>query len=582
MERILSRIAVVLLSILVYVTSLSGAVAAQVPDPGVTGPLTVATEEYDFGDQAFTAVGASHAIELRAVVHHPVDLTGGPLPLLVFIHGGDAPCHKKKRISSTWPCPAGFTPIPSYRGYDYLGELLASNGFIVVSISADGINAFPEVADETEQLIQKHLDIWNTFNTAGGPPFGNKFVGKVDMNRIGTMGHSLGGQATVDHYAFNLRQPSPYGIKAVLALAPANRFRHTINNVPFAVAMGYCDGQIGLAGAHYFDDSLFNVEGDPAPKHNILIMGANHVFFNTVWTPGLFKATPGDDGKFCDADPLTGRLDDAGERAVAAVYVSAFFRVYIKGESQFLPLLTGAAAAPSSISFAKVFVSYQPPDNPVFRLDVNRMQDATSLISNKLGGAVSQAGLSPFDVCGGVGEPDHCLSSFDPVMEPHSSSAGNPPVPGLSQLRLAWPDATAFYKNDLPIGSRDVSAYEALQFRVGVRFDDGANRRNQPQDFTVELADGAGQTASVAVSSVSGALYFPPGANPSPAMPSTALPRLALNQVRIPLTSFTGVSLRDIRSIIFKFDRNASGSLLFSDLTFVATPRQHGDSFMPK
>jgi hypothetical protein len=148
----------------------------------------------------------------------------------------------------------------------------------------------------------------------------------------------------------------------------------------------------------------------------------------------------------------------------------------------------------------------------------------------------------------------------------------------LSQLRLAWSDTTAFYKNDLPAGSRDVLGYEALQFRVGVRFDDQANKKNQPQDFTVELTDGAGQTASVAVSSVSGALYFPPGANSSLSAPSTALPRLALNQVRIPLTAFSGVSLSDIRSITFKFDRNASGSLLFSDLTFVATPVPHGDS----
>jgi hypothetical protein len=577
MERLLSRVAVVSLSIFVYAFSLSGVVWAQSPDPGVTGPLAITTEEYDFGDQAFTAVGASHAIELRAVVHHPVDLTGGPLPLLVFVHGGDAPCHRKKRTSAAWPCAPGFTPIPSYRGYDYLGEVLASNGFIVVSISVDGINAFPEVADETEQLIQKHLDILNMFNTVGGPPFGNKFVGKIDMNRIGTMGHSLGGQAIVDHYAFNLRQPSLYGIKAVLALAPANRFRHTINNVPFAVVMGYCDGQVGLAGVHYYDDSLFNIAGDSAPKHNILIMGANHVFFNTVWTPGLFKATPGDDGKFCDADPLTGRLDDAGQRAVAAVYVSAFFRVYLKGESQYLPLLTGAAAAPSSISFAKVFASYQPPDTPAFRLDVNRTQGAASLSSNNLGGSVSQAGLSPFDMCGGIGEPDHCLSSFNPIIEPHSSSAGNPPVPGLSQLRIGWSDTTAFYKNDLPIGSRDVSGYEALQFRVGVRFDDAANQRDQPQDFTVELADGADQTSRVAVSAVSGALYFPPGANSSQTAPSTVLPRLALNQVRIPVSAFSGVSLRDIRSITFKFDRSAGGSLLFSDITFVATPGPPGN-----
>src|SRR5262245_48611388 len=284
-------IAVLTLFLIVFLIALvpltPGSALAEL-DPGLRGPLAVATDEYDFGDQAFTAIGSSHPVELRAVVHHPADLTTGPFPLLMFMHGADVPCHIKKRGLIAWPCPSGSMPVPSYRGYDYLGEVLASNGFIVVSVSVDGINASQDVADEREQLMQKHLDVWNTFNTAGGAPFGDEFVGKVDMSRIGTMGHSAAGQAIVGHYAFNLRQPAPYSIKAVLALAPIDSLRHPINGVPFAVIVGYCDGQVGLSGLHFYDDSLFNVPGDPAPKHSVLVMGANHVFFNTIWTPGLF------------------------------------------------------------------------------------------------------------------------------------------------------------------------------------------------------------------------------------------------------------------------------------------------------
>jgi hypothetical protein len=551
-------IAFLSLFLLAFASPRTSSSAVTQLDPGLKGAFAVATDEYDFGDQAFTAIGSSHPVELRAVVHHPADLTAGPYPLVLLMHGADIPCHVKKRGLIAWPCPSGSKPVPSYRGYDYLAEVLASNGFIVVSVSVDGINAQQDVADEREQLMQKHLDVWKMFSTTGGAPFGDAFVGKVDMNRIGTMGHSAAGQAIVDHYAFNLRQSAPYSIKAVLALAPVDSLRHSINGVPLAVMTGYCDGQVGLSGLHYFDDSLFNAPGDPAPKHHILIMGANHVFFNTVWTPGLFEPNPGDDGKFCDGDSRTGRITAEEQQAVATVYISAFYRAYLRGEAQFLPLLTGAAAAPSSISFSKVFVSYQPPDDPAFRLDVNRMQDPGTLMTNTLGGAVRGIGLSPFDACGGSGEPDHCLAPFNPIMEPDS---------GLGQLRLAWSDQTAFYENDLPPGSRDVSRYEALQFRVGVNFQDNTNKKHKPQDFSVELADGGGKTASVVVSSVSGALYFPPGVNSSVGV----APRLALNQVRIPLSAFSGISLQDVRSIVFKFDRTRRGSLLLSDLTFVST-----------
>jgi hypothetical protein len=50
------------------------------------------------------------------------------------------------------------------------------------------------------------------------------------------------------------------------------------------------------------------------------------------------------------------------------------------------------------------------------------------------------------------------------------------------------------------------------------------------------------------------------------------VPKVLLNMARIPLTSFTGVNLADIRSVQFRFDQNASGALLITDLAFAAAP----------
>src|SRR5205809_286501 len=113
------------------------------------------------------------------------------------------------------------------------------------------------------ELIQKHLDIWKGFTTTGGAPFGTRFVGKVDLTRIGTMGHSRGGEGVARHFTFNASQGSPYGVRAVLPLAPTDFNRTLVNNVPLLVMLPYCDGDVSnLQGVHFFDDVRYNAPGD--------------------------------------------------------------------------------------------------------------------------------------------------------------------------------------------------------------------------------------------------------------------------------------------------------------------------------
>ena len=177
---------------------------AQVPDPGTPGPLAVTREEYNFGDTAFQPTDFPGPVELRASIHYPTVLAG-PYPVIVLLHGRHATCFKGGSQLLQWPCTTnGSQPIPSFQGYDYVAESLASNGYVVVSVSANGVNAvdnqvFDLGALARAELMQKHLDILNGFNTTGGVPFGTKFVGKFDLTRIGTMGHSRGGEGVVRH-----------------------------------------------------------------------------------------------------------------------------------------------------------------------------------------------------------------------------------------------------------------------------------------------------------------------------------------------------------------------------------------------
>ncbi|HET9710252.1 MAG TPA: hypothetical protein VFP64_00160, partial [Pyrinomonadaceae bacterium] len=552
-------------------------------DPGAPGPLAVTREEYNFGDTAFQPTNFPGPVELLASIHYPTNLSGGPFPLIILLHGRHATCFVGGTQLLQWPCTVNNSqPIPSYKGYDYVSEVLASHGYVVVSISANGVNAVDNSVRDLgalarAQLIQKHLDILNSFNTTGGAPFGTKFVGKFDMSKIGTMGHSRGGEGVVRHYVLNDSLGAPYGIKAVFPLAPVDFNRFVVNNAALNVLLPYCDGDVSdLQGVHFYDDARYNVPGDLAPKHYVLVMGANHNFYNTIWSPSspfpgatndwLAFVPGGHSDSQCGTVPGNQRLSEAQQRGTGLAYMSAFFRAYVGGENQFIPILTGDAPPPPSAQTSNLFVSYHAPDDPALRLDVNRLLNDTNLTINTLGAAVTQTGLTPYELCGGEApQPQRCLPDQPNARQPHTTPSARSPKRGLSQLKTGWNNLTGNYNNQLPAPLGNVSGFQAIQFRVSVNFADARNLADLAQDFRVKLTDASGSSTSVRVSDVSSALFFPPGK-------VGPVPKVVLNTVRVPLSAFGGVNLNAVRSVQFTFDERLQGAILVTDVAFASAP----------
>jgi hypothetical protein len=565
------------------VVVLSAQAALAQPDPGDPGPFATSRIEYNLGDTAFTPPGPPPfpgPVEINAVVHYPTDLSSGPFPLIIFMHGRHATCYQGGSAFLEWPCAPGHQSITSYQGYEYMQGILASNGYIVASVGANGINARDNSVNDLgmlarAQTIQYHLDLWNTWNTVGGAPFEdpNLFLGKVNMNNIGTMGHSRGGEGVARHFVYNRDVlGNPYTINAVLPLAPVDFQRPDVDRVPMEMLVGYCDGDVSdLQGAHFYDDVRYTA-GDPTPKHNTLTMGANHNFFNTVWTPGIGLPGAADDwtafvgggsnDPWCGTVAGNHRLTAAQQRAVGLAYTVGFFRRYIGGETVFDPLWKGDAPPPPSAMTTEIYMSYQPPDDPARRLDLDRLQtDPADLTTNMLGGAINHDGLTPYNLCGGLAPQDAQCLPVSSGKQPHTVPSARSGRRGLPQFRFGWGDTTAFWSNDLP--PTDVSSYAKLQFRASVNWNDPRNPTATPQDFTVALLDGSGGLMTTVVSANSGALYYPPGG-----VSVAPLPKTFLSTVRIDLANFPGVDLTNITGVVFYFDQTNSGALLISDLAF--------------
>jgi hypothetical protein len=558
------------------------AAQARAAEPDEPGPHAVEVEDYDFGDQAFQPAAFPSSVEVAGRVFSPADLDDGPFPLVFLLHGWHSTCYDPANPGGTpgdgsynggfriWPCPAPMVTIPSFQGYDYLGELLASHGFVVVSVSANGISASdnddPDYGMQARaDLLDEHLARWDGWNASGSEPFGDKFVGAIDLEHIGAMGHSRGGEGVATWAARDQADGEPDRVDAVLLLAPANFWRPVVSNVAMGVLLPYCDGDVySLEGAHFFDDARYAAPGDVAPKYTFVMDGSNHNYYNTIWSPDAFVAGAADDAVYYEsyfgADPYcgssgTGRLTEAEQRSSLAAYGAAFFRAQLAGEVELEPILRGDASAASAAPAAPR-VDYLAPDDPTQRLDVNHLDTEEALVTNDLDGAVEVSDASGYELCGLGDHPqtDPCVDEVGLYMG-YVYEGRQPHTPGLGELRIAMAEGGS-WTNRLPART-DVSELAVLQFRVTPDFEPTSTGG----DIAVTLADGAGNSASVMVGEYGDAL------DPYPGVVYPMYPKKVLSAVRIPLSAFDGVELTDAESITL----TAVGgpvSMQLSDLAF--------------
>ena len=321
--------------------------------PTGAGPTSaVAVAEYDLGDTAYTDLESGTVSELRAVVHYPRN-RAGRLPLIVQAHGSWWACDSQDAVE--WPCEGGAKPFPSYRGYDYLGAALAERGFVVVSISVDGVNQTSFDYGDRARLVNAHLRLWVQLAAGRGPLAGRlgALAGRVDPGRVGTMGHSRGGKGVMWQASDKHRAEWPAGVavRAVLPLAPVkfddpegDNSDTLVTRIPVGVVTGSCDGATREGGQEYLDDVVGKTV---VPAYSVSLRNANHNYYNTQWTPpSLF----GEDDSTCPEREVT----PAAQQAALTAYAIAFYERFLHGDRSYEAVLTGKRPLPGVTSTTRV------------------------------------------------------------------------------------------------------------------------------------------------------------------------------------------------------------------------------------
>jgi len=251
----------------------------------------------------------------------------GPFPLVLIVHGN----HAMKDFSDP--------------GYEYLGTLLASRGFIIVSVDENFLNhKFWGENDARAFILLEHLRVWKEWNSLEGHPF----EGKVDMDRIALIGHSRGGESVAHAAAFNRLSRYPddakvtfdynFAIQSVIAIAPCDgQYKPAghptaLENVNYLVIHGGHDADVNtFMGLKQFKRVRFTDEHFRL-KSAIYIYRANHSRFNTSW--GSLEAGP-PEGWFINDRPFMSMEE---QRQVAKVLISSFIETTLNGRDEYLPI----------------------------------------------------------------------------------------------------------------------------------------------------------------------------------------------------------------------------------------------------
>jgi len=276
----------------------------------------------------------------------------GPFPLVLVVHGN----HQMEQYSDP--------------GYAYLGELLASRGFIVVSVDENFLNRSwsGDIRGENGArgwMLLQHLATWRRWNDTPGHPFHRR----VDMDRIALIGHSRGGEAVAHAAAFNRLPCLPddctvkfdfhFSIRALVALAPIDDgYRPAgqsvpIENVDYLVLHGSHDGDVpNFEGLRPFKRVKFT-DGRYRFKAALYIYRANHGQFNTVW--GNDDLGP----PFESFGLRKALLSGAEQRRVAEVFIGGFLEATLNGRREYLPMFRDVRAVATWLPRTTYFSQFE-------------------------------------------------------------------------------------------------------------------------------------------------------------------------------------------------------------------------------
>ncbi|MFI7498806.1 hypothetical protein ACIBVL_09835 [Streptomyces sp. NPDC049687] len=484
-------------------------------DPGVPGPYPTRTGEYAL--ESVKLPDLREPVEMRAVVVAP---TGAPgrRPLALFLHGRHSNCFTPDGGQlGTWPCPTGSKPVPSYRGYLRAQELLASQGYVTVSIAANGINAQDIARDDggaqaRSSLVRRHLALWADWAGTGRAtaPAIVRNTSRADLSRVLLAGHSRGGEGVNRAALDSLFEPPAdrdgyegpvrWNIRGTVLIGPTASGQNPAPDVPSMTILPGCDGDVSDLQGEIYVDGTRGISRGTALHSAVYMVGANHNYFNSEWTPGQAEAPASDDFEerkgeapdpVCSPGTAT-RLTAVQQQTAGATYIAAAARLFLAGDDRVRPLLDGSDLRAPSADPARVLTHAVGAGRTSAFLP-----DPSITVDGNGGRLCAQVDPDPATAC---------LARETRGYSPHFAYWGTSREPGRHAVALDWstPGSAVRVRAARPVslaGAQDLSLRVIVPpnttgTRLDVSLSDTSGRRAALGPISLDGLPGTERTAS--------------------------------------------------------------------------------------
>lgn len=457
----------------------------------------------------------------------------GPFPLVLIIHGN----HQMEDYSDP--------------GYQYLGKLLASRGYITVSVDQNFLNGswsggISNENDARAWILLKHLEAWEEWNADSDNPF----YQMVDLDNIALIGHSRGGEAAaiaarfnhLDYYPDNALIEFDFGfnIKTVIAIAPCDGQYQPADqpvklaNINYLTIHGGNDadvstfmGQYQYRRVEFTDDNLWT-------KAAVYIEGANHGQFNTTWGR---KDLPRPASWLLNTSML---MDPEIQREIGNIYISSFLELTLNDARHYRTVFLYPQTLNQWVRDARVVLQYLDPS---FNTIADFCEDVDVTTTTISGGVIQTQNLNTWQEMW---------------------------VAGGQAVKLAWDNPDAKFQIHFP---RLNEPYTDLYLVMAPGSD-----QHTAVDFTVELSDRTGNKSALTLDNF-GVIV--------PRYQRTFTKASIFEKVRykglesepvmqtfvLPLSVFTAANSdfdsADLAEINFIFDRTTEGEIYLDEVGFL-------------
>ncbi len=498
-----------------------------VRDLTLPGPYSVTTKTW-----SVTGVTGGFSSEK---VYYPSNIADlAQLPLVVVSHGNG---HQ-------------------YTWYDYIGNHLASYGYIVMSHQN---NTGPGTVQASTTTLQHTQAIIAQQTTLGG----GVLNGHLDSHTIIWIGHSRGGEGVVRAYDRILDGnfvPTNYtlaDIKLISSIAPTdflNGYAVDPHFVPYHLVYGSSDGDVCGCPDNDVADSFNIYERADGIRQSMYLHGASH---NDFHSGSVFEAASGPD-----------QLSKTETQTPAKAMWLALVKYYIEGQvaakdyfwRQYEVLRPQGVAT----KVVAVLDYHDGPDAGSLEIDDLQSNSATNLSS--IGGLVT------YDVTNLV---ENKMNDANTAFTWTASDAMNGMVRGRTGdtqrcIVFDW-DGPHQLEFELPGGTNDLSDFRYLQFRAT----QGTRHPNttavlENLTFLVTLRDGDGSESTINFGAYGGGIQEP---YQRTGFGTGAGWQNEFEVIRVRLADFlnngSSLDLTNITSIRFDFAQpgtSAKGRIGFDDL----------------